>query len=177
MGQWNDRTTRWGAPQAGLGALCVWKGTAPVCMGKEARNRPPAIHQPLDCPGNASGLPARVDRLGSATVAHTMQLTALLQAAQSPDAAVRNQAEQTLNGLQQQQYAEVLVGLSAELADASKPVDARRLAGLILKNTLDAKEELRKVRAGAVHCDHMPNSNHLELGGRRGRAAACITLG
>lgn len=73
-----------------------------------------------------------------------MQLTALLQAAQSADAAVRNQAEQTLNSLQQQQYAELCVGLSAELADSSKPVDARRLAGLILKNTLDAKEDARK---------------------------------
>ena len=74
-----------------------------------------------------------------------MQLTALLQAAQSPDAGVRNQAEQTLTSLQQGQYAELCVGLSAELADSSKPVDARRLAGLILKNTLDAKEEARKV--------------------------------
>ena len=74
-----------------------------------------------------------------------VQLTELLQAAQSADANVRNQAEQTLSGLQQTQYAELLVGLSAELADPSKPVDARRLAGLILKNTLDAKDEARKV--------------------------------
>lgn len=97
-----------------------------------------------------------------------MQLTALLQAAQSADAAVRNQAEQTLNSLQQQQYAELCVGLSAELADSSKPVDARRLAGLILKNTLDAKEDARKVGrsgdqavarqpggAAPTHFDHM----------------------
>ncbi|KAI3428693.1 hypothetical protein D9Q98_007516 [Chlorella vulgaris] len=73
-----------------------------------------------------------------------MQLTALLQAAQSADASVRTQAEQTLSTLQQQQYGDLCVGLSAELADASKPVDARRLAGLILKNTLDAKEDARK---------------------------------
>lgn len=76
-----------------------------------------------------------------------MQLTALLQAAQSADASVRTQAEQTLSTLQQQQYGDLCVGLSAELADASKPVDARRLAGLILKNTLDAKEDARKVRS------------------------------
>ena len=85
-----------------------------------------------------------------------MQLTSLLQAAQSPDAGVRNQAEQTLTSLQQGQYAELCVGLSAELADSSKPVDARRLAGLILKNTLDAKEEARKVgpagRARSLGC-------------------------
>lgn len=74
------------------------------------------------------------------------QLTALLQAAQSADAGTRVQAEQQLNLLQQQNYAELLAALSAELADGSKPVDARRLAGLILKNSLDAKEESRKVR-------------------------------
>jgi importin subunit beta-1 len=99
-----------------------------------------------------------------------MQLTALLQAAQSADASVRTQAEQTLSTLQQQQYGDLCVGLSVELADPSKPVDARRLAGLILKNTLDAKEEARKVIVqwkgpwdagrGAGSCatnfDHMP---------------------
>jgi hypothetical protein len=86
-----------------------------------------------------------------------MQLTELLQAAQSPDATVRNQAEQALNTLQATQYAELCAGLSAELADASKPVDARRLAGLILKNMLDAKEEARKVGplAQAKALDHM----------------------
>lgn len=73
------------------------------------------------------------------------QLTALLQAAQSADAGVRVQAEQQLNLLQQQHYGELLVGLSAELADGAKPLDARRLAGLILKNTLDAKDDARKV--------------------------------
>ena len=72
-------------------------------------------------------------------------LTALLVAAQSADAAVRTQAEAQLNALQQSNYGELLVGLSAELANATKPVDARRLAGLILKNTLDAKEDARKV--------------------------------
>lgn len=75
-------------------------------------------------------------------------LTALLQAAQSADAGVRQQAEAQLTQLQTQNYAELLQGLSVELADPNKPVDARRLAGLILKNTLDAKEEARKVRPG-----------------------------
>lgn len=75
-------------------------------------------------------------------------LTALLVAAQSADAAVRTQAEQQLTALQSSNYGELLVGLSAELANAAKPVDARRLAGLILKNTLDAKDDARKVGAG-----------------------------
>lgn len=75
------------------------------------------------------------------------QLTQLLQAAQSADAGVRTQAEQQLAALQAQNFSELLVSLSAELADGSKPVDARRLAGLILKNTLDAKEAARKASA------------------------------
>lgn len=74
-----------------------------------------------------------------------MLLTPLLQAAQSPDAGVRTQAEQQLTQLQQTQPAELLVALSCELCNGAKPLDARRLAGLILKNTLDAKEESRKV--------------------------------
>ncbi|PSC75516.1 importin subunit beta-1-like [Micractinium conductrix] len=73
-----------------------------------------------------------------------MLLTPLLQAAQSPDAGVRTQAEQQLTQLQQTQPAELLVALSCELCNGAKPLDARRLAGLILKNTLDAKEESRK---------------------------------
>ena len=82
-----------------------------------------------------------------------LDLTALLQAAQSADAGVRGQAEATLKQLQESQHDSFLLSLSAELASADKPVDARRLAGLILKNTLDAKDEARKVRANAL--DHL----------------------
>lgn len=89
-------------------------------------------------------------------------LTALLQAAQSPDAATRQQAEAALTAQQQSQPGQLAVALSAELADGSKPVDVRRLAGLILKNMLDAKEEARKVRELG---DHMPRSNHQPLMG------------
>ncbi len=80
------------------------------------------------------------------------QLTQLLQAAQSADAGVRTQAEQQLAALQAQNFSELLVSLSAELADGSKPVDARRLAGLILKNSLDAKEAARKASARPAWC-------------------------
>ena len=77
-------------------------------------------------------------------------LTALLQAAQSADAGVRVQAEGTLKQLQDTQHDAFLLSLSAELANNDKPVDARRLAGLILKNTLDARDEARKVGAAAI---------------------------
>lgn len=79
-------------------------------------------------------------------------LTALLQAAQSADATVRTQAEAQLTALQQSSYGDLLVALSAELADSAKPLDSRRLAGLLVKNTLDAKEDARKVGdRGAQH--------------------------
>lgn len=75
-----------------------------------------------------------------------MELTPLLQAAQSPDAAVRNQAEAQLKQLQEQQHDAFLGALALELAGADKPVDSRRLAGLILKNSLDSRAEEKKVR-------------------------------
>lgn len=113
--------------------------------------RPAAAQEarPNSTRGRATGRRAAAPRMAAAG-----QLTALLQAAQSADAGVRTQAEQQLAALQQQNFSELLVSLSAELADGSKPVDARRLAGLILKNTLDAKEAARKARgAGQGGCD------------------------
>jgi hypothetical protein len=71
-------------------------------------------------------------------------ITGLLHAAQSPDANVRVQAEQGLKTLEAQP-ASYLLSLTAELASDDKPADTRRLAGLLLKNALDAKETGRKV--------------------------------
>lgn len=94
-------------------------------------------------------------------MAQLLDLTALLQAAQSADASVRTQAEQQLTQLQEGQYPSFLLSLSAELANDGKPADTRRLAGLILKNTLDAKDEAKKVGAG----------RRVQAGGLRGRPA------
>lgn len=79
--------------------------------------------------------------------AQVVDLTALLQSAQSADHNVRTQAEQQLRAAQDTQYPTFLASLSAELSNNEKPTDTRRLAGLILKNALDAKEEARKVGA------------------------------
>lgn len=76
-----------------------------------------------------------------------LDLTPLLGSAQSPDAAVRNAAEQQLQQLQKEQYPAFLLSLATELASDSKPVDSRRLAGLVLKNALDARDDARRVRA------------------------------
>lgn len=74
-----------------------------------------------------------------------LDITALLGSAQSPDASTRNAAEAQLASLQETQYPSFLLSLAAELSSAEKPVDARRLAGLVLKNALDAKDAARQV--------------------------------
>lgn len=74
-----------------------------------------------------------------------MEVTQILLNAQSPDAAVRVHAEQTLKQFEEQNIAAFLASLCAELANPEKPDDSRRLAGLILKNQLDAKESSKKI--------------------------------
>ncbi|EPS61387.1 hypothetical protein M569_13410 [Genlisea aurea] len=73
-----------------------------------------------------------------------MEVTQVLLSAQSVDATVRKHAEDMLKQFQEQNLASFLLSLSAELANEEKPVNSRKLAGLILKNALDAKEQSRK---------------------------------
>ena len=75
-----------------------------------------------------------------------MDITPLLEHAQSPDAALRNQAEQQLKQLEEQNAVAYLTALASELASSHKPAGARQIAGLILKNALDAPDEKKKVR-------------------------------
>lgn len=78
-------------------------------------------------------------------------LTQALQAAQSPDAALRNQAEQQLKQLEEQNAAAFLSALASELANSQKPADARQIAGLILKNALGATDDTKKARCAPMH--------------------------
>lgn len=71
-------------------------------------------------------------------------LTQALLAAQSPDQNIRSQAEQYLAQWQEASYPQFLAAAVSELANSAKPAEARRLAGLLLKNSLDAKEEARR---------------------------------
>ncbi|KAL3653658.1 Importin subunit beta-1 [Castilleja foliolosa] len=73
-----------------------------------------------------------------------MEVTQVLLSAQAVDSTVRKHAEETLKQFQEQNLPAFLLSLSAELASEEKPVDSRRLAGLILKNALDAKEQHRR---------------------------------
>ncbi|KAL3621469.1 hypothetical protein CASFOL_036381 [Castilleja foliolosa] len=63
----------------------------------------------------------------------------LLLSAQSTDAKVRNEAETTLCQFRDQNLQHFLVSLSFEFSNVGKPTDSRILAGIVLKNSLDAR--------------------------------------
>lgn len=73
------------------------------------------------------------------------EITLILLNAQSADGTVRKQAEENLKQFQEQNLSNFLLSLAGELSSDEKPVDSRKLAGLILKNALDAKEQHRKL--------------------------------
>ncbi|GAB4858524.1 Importin subunit beta-1 [Ancistrocladus abbreviatus] len=73
------------------------------------------------------------------------EVTQVLLNAQSVDGAVRKHAEESLKRFQEQNLPGFLLSLSGELVNEEKPVESRKLAGLILKNALDAKEQHRKL--------------------------------
>lgn len=73
-----------------------------------------------------------------------MEVTQILLNAQAVDGAVRKYAEDNLKQFQDQNLPAFLLSLATELANNDKPVESRKLAGLILKNSLDAKEQHRK---------------------------------
>ncbi|KAL3621525.1 hypothetical protein CASFOL_036437 [Castilleja foliolosa] len=68
-----------------------------------------------------------------------LELTQLLLSAQSTDAKVRNEAETTLGQFRDQNLQHFLVSLSFEFSNVGKPTDSRILAGIVLKNSLDAR--------------------------------------
>lgn len=73
-----------------------------------------------------------------------MEVTEILLNAQSVEGAVRKNAEESLRQFQEQNLPSFLLSLSGELSNDAKPVESRKLAGLVLKNALDAKEQHRK---------------------------------
>eukprot|EP00741_Cyanophora_paradoxa_P021338 tig00021348_g20597.t1 len=73
-------------------------------------------------------------------------ITAILLAAQSPDATIRQNAEKQLKAAEESNFPGFLTTLTAELASEEKPADSRRLAGLIIKNALSAKDEQRRMQ-------------------------------
>jgi importin subunit beta-1 len=67
-----------------------------------------------------------------------MDLTAVLQAAQSADSNARQQAEQTLTAASSSSFPSYLASLAGELANGEKPESVRQIAGILLKNALDS---------------------------------------
>ncbi|KAH6798262.1 ARM repeat superfamily protein [Perilla frutescens var. hirtella] len=67
-------------------------------------------------------------------------ITQYLLAAQSPDAKVRTEAESILSKFREENLPQYLLSLSFELSNDGKPIESRRLAGIILKNDLGAKD-------------------------------------
>lgn len=72
------------------------------------------------------------------------EVTQVLLNAQSPDPNLRGQAELALKEFEEKNPAAFFVSLCVELANPEKPDDSRRLAGLVLKNSLDGKELSRR---------------------------------
>ncbi|KAL5719053.1 Importin subunit beta-1 [Ranunculus cassubicifolius] len=73
-----------------------------------------------------------------------MEVTQVLLNAQAVDDTLRKHAEESLKQFQEQNLPAFLLSLSKELANDEKPVTSRQLAGLVLKNALDAKDIQRK---------------------------------
>lgn len=73
-----------------------------------------------------------------------MDITQYLLSAQSPNATERTEAEAKLRQFQGQNLPGFLLSLSVELSNDGKPTESRRLAGIVLKNSLDAKDASRK---------------------------------
>ncbi|KAE8686580.1 L-type lectin-domain containing receptor kinase IV.2-like [Hibiscus syriacus] len=73
-----------------------------------------------------------------------IEITQFLPAAQSADAKIRTEAEASLRQFQEQNMPVFLLSLSVELSNDENPVESRRLAGIVFKNSLDAKDAIRK---------------------------------
>ncbi len=78
-------------------------------------------------------------------MAQVLDITSALQNAQNPDPSIRGQAEEQLSSLRSSNLSSYLLSLASELSNGQKPAVSRQLAGLLLKNSLDAPSEARKV--------------------------------
>nr|XP_043621399.1 importin subunit beta-1 [Erigeron canadensis] len=73
-----------------------------------------------------------------------VEITEFLLSAQSQDTNVRTEAEGRLKQFQEQNLPGFLLSLSVELSNDGKPLESRKLAGIVLKNCLDAKDATTK---------------------------------
>jgi len=78
-------------------------------------------------------------------MAQVQDLTVVLNAAQSPNVEERLKAEKHLADFEEQDYNSFALSLAAELATDGKAETNRQIAGLMLKNSLDARDYKKKV--------------------------------
>ena len=78
-------------------------------------------------------------------MARVLDITSALQNAQNPDPTIRNQAEEQLSSLRSTDPSSYLLSLASELVNNQKPATSRQIAGLLLKNSLDAPSDAKKV--------------------------------
>jgi importin subunit beta-1 len=74
------------------------------------------------------------------TQPYEVHLRTYLQNASSGDTATRDQAEAGIQQLQAADWGSFIAGLAQEIANESAPEVGRQMAGLLLKNALDAKD-------------------------------------
>jgi len=154
------RGSRPRATEAGTGAAGEWRRRAPPFAHPPRpallhRPRPPnaraadRVAPPPPQPGRAR--PPRPPACAAMATAVT-DLTPVLASAQSPDAATRHAAEAALEAARAANPPAFLLALAAQLAGEDKPAATRQIAGLILKNALDAPSDAKKVRKrGGAH--------------------------
>lgn len=80
----------------------------------------------------------------------TFDLTASLLNTSSVDKAVREHAEASLHAFEEANWQGYVSGLAQELSNDAKGEQTRQVAGLLLKNLLDAKDSRLKVRLDAM---------------------------
>lgn len=84
------------------------------------------------------------------------QLSSCLQNAQSADKNTREQAESYIRSAEQENWGAYILALSQELAREGGPEVSRQMAGLLLKNALDAKDSHLQVRRHATTPARLP---------------------
>jgi hypothetical protein len=90
--------------------------------------------------GQKTGKPVYFIRTFRMTQPFEAQLSSCLQNAQSLDKNTREQAEAYIRRVEEENWGAFLLALSQELARDEGPEISRQMAGLLLKNSLDAKD-------------------------------------
>ncbi len=96
--------------------------------------------------GTGQGAAAAKPRPTASSGASAPDLRRILTAARSADISIRVPAEKKLKLVEEQNLPLYLRGLCSALADQQCPADMRQLAGICLKNAMNAKSEQRQRR-------------------------------